>query len=85
MPLCQNRLFATILYCTHKKITLQSNKYPDIKQHIGSYLAIVKYKKNILLLPEKQEDNLKTFGFSYHYCFWKNLMENGLKLSNDAF
>lgn len=56
----------------------------DLRSQFGSYLLVVSYKNNLVLVPEKQRASVQKHGYVHYFCFWKNLMKNGLRLPHDA-
>jgi len=64
-----------------EKITIDSQA---VKQKLGTYLLVSRYKNNIVLVREQKLDQVKKHGYVHYFCFWKNLMDNGLKLPADA-
>ena len=64
-----------------QKITIEN---PSVKQRLGTYLLIAYYRNNIVLVPEKERDEVNKHGYIHYFCFWRNLIDNGLKLPSDA-
>jgi hypothetical protein len=55
------------------------------KKGFGSYLSIVRVGKNIVLVPQRAETEIKRQGYDHEYCFWRNLMgDAGLELPKEA-
>ena len=89
-----NQLFITTGGCFHTDSTLtdtliiSENKImltnPKIIKRLGNKLFIKSYKKNLILFPETTFSLSDSTNYSYHICFWKNLMENGLQLAKES-
>jgi hypothetical protein len=57
---------------------------PALNDSLGSHLRVVRYKNNIVLVPQRTPTT-GSHPYSYHQTFWKNTMKNGLQLSAAAY
>ncbi len=57
-----------------------------LKRQLGTYLRIIRYQGYLLLVPQRQEAEIaKSSGYPPYYCFWQNLMQDGLQLPQLAY
>lgn len=59
-------------------------KYSRYEGGLGPVLYVKRVFNNIVLVPEDKLDFVSKFGYLSNFCFWRNLAEEGVRLSPDA-
>ena len=56
----------------------------SLQRQFGRHFRMVTTDKNLVLIPEKPEMNVRKHGYVHYFCFWRNFLTNGLELSPQA-